>query len=173
MPGGVLTRGLTECGLTGFWGKLPSHGDFVGRGLPETFRRRWDGWATRYLAGREGWPEGGLRLRIGADGRAAAGLVLPSADAVGRRFPLGLFLIAEALPSPEELEPWCEAALASAACQTDPDALLQVLEQLPVPAGAEVQGAPSLLLWRRGLTALPADPAAPEAALAAIFRDSG
>ncbi len=160
MPGSVLTP------QAGFWGKLPARGDFVGRGLPEPFRRRWDRWAAAHLAGREGWPPGGLRLRIASGGRAAAGLVLPSADAVGRRFPLALFLLADGLPGPEALEPWCEAAL-QAAATPDPEALWQALAALPAPTGnAE---APPLLLWRRGDAALAADPQAPEPALAAIF----
>ncbi|MDK8874863.1 type VI secretion system-associated protein TagF [Paracoccus sp. SSJ] len=168
MPGSVLGP------QAGFWGKLPARGDFVGRGLPEPFRRRWDRWAAAHLAGREGWPDdwphdwpdGGLRLRIASGGRAAAGLVLPSADAVGRRFPLALFLLDDTLPGPTELEPWCEAAL-QAAAEPDPDALWQALAVLPTPIGKA--DAPPLLLWRRGHPALEADPAAPEPALAAIF----
>ncbi|HRO15656.1 MAG TPA: TagF domain-containing protein, partial [Paracoccus sp. (in: a-proteobacteria)] len=113
------------------------------------------------------WPEGGLRLRIGGRARAAAGLVLPSADAVGRRFPLGLFLLADALPRPQALDPWCEAALAVAG-RPDPEALAQALAELALPEGRAGHG-PPLLLWRRGLDPLPADPAAPEPALAAIF----
>ncbi|KRW95731.1 type VI secretion system-associated protein TagF [Paracoccus sp. MKU1] len=160
MPGSVLGP------QAGFWGKLPARGDFVGRGLPEPFRRRWDRWAAAHLAGREDWPEGGLRLRIASGGRAAAGLVLPSADAVGRRFPLALFLLADSLPGPEALEPWCEAAL-QAAAEPDPDALWQALAALLPPAGKAE--APPLLLWQRGHPALAADPETPGPALAAIF----
>ncbi|MDF3854716.1 type VI secretion system-associated protein TagF [Paracoccus sp. P2] len=160
MPGSVLSA------QAGFWGKLPARGDFVGRGLPEPFRRRWDRWAAAHLARREDWPEGGLRLRIASGGRAAAGLVLPSADAVGRRFPLALFLLADSLPGPEALEPWCEAAL-QAAAEPDPDALWQALAALPAPAGKAE--APPLLLWQRGHPALAADPEAPGPALAALF----
>lgn len=160
MPRGLLSP------QAGFWGKLPGRGDFVGRGLPDAFRSRWDRWATAHLAGREGWPEGGLRLRIASGGRAAVGLVLPGRDAVGRRFPLALFLLADTLPDPVALEPWCEIALQSAA-EADPDALWQALTALPVPAGA-IQ-APPLLLWRRGQPALAADAGAPGPALAAIF----
>ncbi|WP_347265995.1 TagF domain-containing protein [Paracoccus sp. (in: a-proteobacteria)] len=151
----------------GFWGKLPGCGDFVTRGLPETFRARWDAWASRHLAGCAPWPEGGLRLRIAGPGRVAAGLVLPSCDRSGRRFPLALFLLAEALPDPPGLEPWCDAALPLAAAGT-PEALWQALADLPAPAGDAGQDLP-LLLWRRGGAALRADPDDPGPALAQIF----
>ncbi|WP_299362916.1 TagF domain-containing protein [uncultured Paracoccus sp.] len=161
MPGCVLNPQV------GFWGKLPTRGDFVGRGLPDGFRRQWDGWAAAHLARRGDWPSGGLRLRIQGRARAAAGLVLPSTDAVGRRFPLGLFLLADDLPGPQGLEPWCEAALAIAA-EPDPEALARALQDLPLPE-CPVEDGPPLLLWQRALDPLVADPAAPEPVLAAIF----
>lgn len=151
----------------GFWGKLPGCGDFVARGLPDAFRGCWDHWASRHLAGREGWPDGGLRLRIAVPGRVAAGLVLPSRDRIGRRFPLALFLLADALPAPAALEPWCDAAL-QAAGETAPEALWQALTALPQPMGAAGPDDP-LLLWRRGGAAMPTDPGAPGPALARIF----
>ena len=30
--------------LTGFYGKLPTHGDFISRNLPRTFIDPWDNW---------------------------------------------------------------------------------------------------------------------------------
>ncbi|MBB1490584.1 MULTISPECIES: type VI secretion system-associated protein TagF [unclassified Paracoccus (in: a-proteobacteria)] len=161
MPGHLLNT------QAGFWGKLPVRGDFVGRGLPGGFRRRWDAWASAHLARRTDWPQGGLRLRIEGGKRAAAGLVLPSADRIGRPFPLALFLLADALPGVPALEPWCEAALAATA-EAEPEALGRALERLPLPDGAPEDG-PPLLLWRRGLAPVPADPWGPEQALAAVF----
>lgn len=161
MPGCVLGP------QAGFWGKLPSRGDFIGRGLPDAFRQRWDAWAAAHLAGRGDWPAEGLRLRIAGPGRVAVGLVAPSSDAIGRRYPLGLFLLADTLPGPAALEPWCDAALAASA-EPEPDALWQALATLPLPAGDDGTE-PPLQLWRRGGPALTADPATPGPQLAAIF----
>ena len=36
----------------GLFGKLPSTGDFVTRGLPAGFLRVWDAWLSRHLAAR-------------------------------------------------------------------------------------------------------------------------
>lgn len=138
----------------GFFGKLPASGDFVARGLSPAFRRAWDGWVTRHLAPLRDadWPEGGLRFRLVSGRRVAAGVVVPSRDAAGRRFPLSLILIAPGLPAPEALDPWCDAALRSAAPAlagtAEPDALWTALEAIKVPEGAVER--PPLALWRWG-----------------------
>jgi type VI secretion system protein ImpM len=91
----------------GWYGKLPTRGDFVGRGLPRAWLRGWDGWLQRSLAAAAqqiGAPA--LRERLQAmppwqvlvlPQRAAdvtwCGVVVASADRVGRVFPL---LLAEA-----------------------------------------------------------------------------
>lgn len=85
----------------GFYGKLPSHGDFVRRGLPDEFVVPWDRWLQRGLAA--------LRSQVGAASGAMcsfsptwrfvlgpglvsaevwAGVWLPSSDRVGRQFPI-------------------------------------------------------------------------------------
>jgi serine/threonine-protein phosphatase Stp1 len=103
--------------MTGVYGKLPSHGDFVRRGLPQSFVAPWDEWlqtvvnAARTSLGDEefaslwdaapGWR---FRLAPGACGEAAVvGVLLPSRDSVGRRFPVTLASLAEpgAVPSDE------------------------------------------------------------------------
>jgi type VI secretion system protein ImpM len=92
----------------GFYGKLPSHGDFVRRGLPDEFVVPWDRWLQHGLAE--------LRSQVGAAAGAMcsasptwrfvlgpglvgaevwAGVWLPSSDRVGRQFP---FCIAAGLP---------------------------------------------------------------------------
>jgi len=162
MSGAVLNP------VTGFWGKLPSRGDFVGRGLPDPFRRKWDRWVATHLAGRQNWPDGGLRLRIAADTCEAVGLLLPSTDAAGRPYPLSLFLIADTLPGPNTLEAWCEAAL-GVGSETDPDRLLLALGALPLPEAQDVAAAPALIFWRRGGEALAASPDKPGVALDRIF----
>ncbi len=160
--------------LTGFHGKLPVAGDFLTRGLPAGFAAFWDGWAARHLAGRDGWPEGGLRLRLVSGGRVAAGVAVPGADRVGRRFPLAAFVIASDLPDPAGLEPWCDAAFAllRAAQETalPPDELDERLEHLAPPeAAGGAAPAGSMQLWALGIAAQPCDPQAPEAALQSLF----
>ncbi len=34
----------------GFFGKLPSHGDFIERRVDDEFRERWDDWMQRCIA---------------------------------------------------------------------------------------------------------------------------
>ncbi len=85
----------------GFFGKLPSHGDFIERRVAGAFRDLWDEWMQRCmvesqqeLAGR--WLDCYLTSPIwrfylcdGVAGPASyAGILLPSVDRVGRYFPL-------------------------------------------------------------------------------------
>jgi type VI secretion system protein ImpM len=87
--------------LPGWFGKIPAVGDFVGRRLPEAFLSRWDQWLQEGMAlGERGddpdWPSTFLTFPIwrffarpGAFGDSAwAGMLLPSVDRVGRRYPL-------------------------------------------------------------------------------------
>jgi len=79
--------------LTGFYGKIPATGDFVGRGLSGSFVRAWDRWVAAHLAPLQtsgAWPEHlALRFILGSAANGPiAGVVLPSHDRAGRRFPL-------------------------------------------------------------------------------------
>jgi type VI secretion system protein ImpM len=158
--------------LTGFHGKLPSYGDFVSRGLPVGFQAFWDGWAAAHLARREGWPVGGLRLRLQSGGRVAAGVAIPGADRVGRRFPLAAFVIAPGLPAPEGLDPWCDAALAclrrAQEAGQGPEAVQDALEALAPPEGA-ADGL-AMVVWAQGAAPVACAAAEPGAALDALFR---
>src|SRR5262245_9081559 len=84
----------------GFFGKLPSHGDFLERRLPVGFREVWDDWLQGCLAESQrvlggSWldcylpsPIWRFFLAEGAAGPAsAAGVLVPSVDRVGRYFP--------------------------------------------------------------------------------------
>ena len=157
--------------ITGFHGKLPVAGDFLTRGLPVGFAAFWDGWAARHLARRQGWPAGGLRLRLASGGRVAVGVAVPGADRVGRRFPLAAFVIAETLPGPEGLDPWADAALALLRRAQDeghsPEALDGALAALPAPQG-DAPGA-AMQLWSPGRPAEACDPADPQAVLDRLF----
>ncbi|MCK9608285.1 MAG: type VI secretion system-associated protein TagF [Methylomonas sp.] len=87
----------------GFYGKLPSHGDFLSRRLPRQFIEPWDQWlqggiaASREQLGK-GWldtflfsPIWQFTLAPGLCGDDAwAGVLMPSVDKVGRYFPLTL-----------------------------------------------------------------------------------
>ncbi len=99
---------------TGWYGKLPSSGDFVTRRLPPSFIEPWDAWLNAMLAGSrerlgDAWRDAFLSapawrfvLAPGIIGpQAWAGLMLPSGDSVGRYFPL---TVASALP-PVGLDP--------------------------------------------------------------------
>ena len=85
----------------GFYGKLPSHGDFVSRSVSSGFIDRWDSWLQAGVAQShadlgEGWLDLFLtspvwRFVLGSgviEGGAYAGIWLPSVDRVGRYFPL-------------------------------------------------------------------------------------
>ena len=162
----------TETGvMIGFHGKLPTTGDFVTRGLPTGFAAFWDGWAARHLARRTTWPGGGLRLRLVSGGRVAAGVAVPGADRVGRRFPLAGFVIAPALPEPAGLTDWCDAAAALLVLAgqggMSPDDLSDRLEALSPPLG-EGQDA-AMQLWRAGGPPQHCDPADPGDVLNQLF----
>jgi type VI secretion system protein ImpM len=98
-----------QAGPPGWYGKLPSLGDFASRRLDAGFIDPWDGWlAGGLLALREGAPDswlddylsspswrfllmpGVLPGTAGASGWA--GVLMPSVDRVGRYFPLTLVL---------------------------------------------------------------------------------
>jgi type VI secretion system protein ImpM len=85
----------------GFHGKLPAKGDFITRRLPRAFLDPWDSWLQDVIGGSrarmgEAWLDAYLTspiwrfaLSAGLCGEtAAAGVVMPSVDRVGRYFPL-------------------------------------------------------------------------------------
>src|SRR5258708_39860674 len=87
----------------GFFGKLPSHGDFVRRRVADDFVAGWDAWLQRCLAqSREtlgdAWldtyltsPVWRFALAPTVCGAAAvAGILVPRVGRVGRYFPLTL-----------------------------------------------------------------------------------
>lgn len=87
--------------IAGFYGKLPSHGDFVSRRLPRTFIEAWDQWLQGCIASSNeqlgnDWldtflfsPLWRFGLSSGICGDDAwAGVLMPSVDKVGRYFPL-------------------------------------------------------------------------------------
>jgi type VI secretion system protein ImpM len=106
--------------LVGFYGKLPSHGDFVSRRLPRQFIESWDQWlqggiaaSQEKLAGQ--WlntylvsPIWQFALAPGLCGDDAwAGVMMPSVDKVGRYFPLTLVAKVNAQQLPQLFNPSC------------------------------------------------------------------
>ncbi len=99
MSGTALTA---TASLPGFFGKLPSRGDFIGRQLPKTFVAPWDAWLQDAIAhsraqmGEDVWreyyrvsPIWRFALGPGLCGADAyAGIMMPSMDRVGRYYPL-------------------------------------------------------------------------------------
>ncbi|QVL49166.1 MAG: type VI secretion system-associated protein TagF [Thiocapsa sp.] len=92
-----------DSGAPGFYGKLPSLGDFVSRRLPAELVQPWDLWLRECLAASraelgDAWLETYLTsplwrfvLTPGVAGRTGwAGVLMPSVDRVGRYFPLTL-----------------------------------------------------------------------------------
>ena len=117
---------------TGFFGKLPSRGDFLSRRLPSGFVEVWDAWLQAGISSSrrelgEAWAGYYVEApvwrffippRIVTE-RAWIGIFLPSLDRVGRHFPLTIAagLARDHLDGPATLGAACEwlAALESVA----------------------------------------------------------
>ena len=127
---------VRQTASAGFFGKLPSRGDFVGRSLPNSFLQPWDNWLQAALAQSRqqlgsAWPDAycvspmwRFAVSAGLCGATAyAGILMPSVDRVNRYYPL---LIAAPLEAPAALltlpnSAWFGAAeqLALSALQQD------------------------------------------------------
>jgi type VI secretion system protein ImpM len=176
MPDDVLTPDPSTDDLrpvVGFFGKMPTLGDFVWRGLPDTFRTKWDAWLTRHIAPLERaggvCPKGGLRFSLPSGRRFAAGVIVFSHDSVGRHFPLTLLLVADGRLTREQIDPWCDAALALDPGTLSPDALWSSLDALPSPTpGAPAAG--PMHLWLPGGPCIATDPTDPGNVLRTLFQ---
>lgn len=122
--------GRMQLSHVGFCGKVPSVGDFIARGLPSAERDRFEAFLNaglRDIAHEPGFGEAWsvmpiwrFAARPGAITQAmCVGIVLPSVDRVGRRFPLAVL------------------ALGAPGVDADPDALLTAA----APFLAEVEAA--------------------------------
>ncbi|SEN08218.1 type VI secretion system protein ImpM [Duganella sp. CF517] len=91
----------TPYSAAGFFGKFPTHGDFVARRLPAAFLQSWDAWLQAGMAdSRDRLGDAWLPVylnspiwRFALDGgvcgpQAWGGVLMPSVDRVGRYFPL-------------------------------------------------------------------------------------
>ncbi|MDX8436827.1 type VI secretion system-associated protein TagF [Mesorhizobium abyssinicae] len=162
--------------LPGFYGKIPATGDFVSRRLTGDFVRVWDRWLAQHLVpliGLESWPRAtALRFLAGPSCfGASAGIVVQSADRVGRQFPLSI--VAQLSETSFELahaEAWFagieETAIAAQQGGLTPDGLEAALTVLPVPpveAGDEVVG--DLVMWTTYSDFFDIDPQSPQPTL--------
>ncbi|RWQ46350.1 MAG: type VI secretion system-associated protein TagF [Mesorhizobium sp.] len=166
--------------LPGFYGKMPATGDFVTRRLPGDFVRIWDRWLAQHivpLIGSETWPRTTvLRFLAGpAAFGASAGIILQSADRVGRRFPLSV--VAQLADAPVRLadaDAWFagieEVALAAQRGELMPDELDAALAALPVPpVEPDEEVISDMVMWTARSDIFDVDPPSPQATLEQIF----
>lgn len=154
---GAAEPGNSPGGVPGWYGKLPSLGDFASRRLSHELIEAWDAWLAEEIGTlRQQWPDEWLNgylqsptwrfvLSAGTLGAAqawpVAGVLMPSVDRVGRYFPLTIIAPLTNLPRSHEqadsLFNWLHAMddLAADAMEEDwpIDALDQALAGLPAP----------------------------------------
>ncbi|TIR31426.1 MAG: type VI secretion system-associated protein TagF [Mesorhizobium sp.] len=166
--------------LPGFYGKMPATGDFVTRRLPGDFVRIWDRWLAQHivpLIGSETWPRPtALRFLAGpAAFGASAGIILQSADRVGRQFPLSVVAqLADASIQLTRADAWFagieEAAIAAQQGELTPDELDTALAELPVPpVEPSDEMISDMVMWTAHSDIFDIDPQAPQATLEQVF----
>ncbi|SFL02567.1 type VI secretion system protein ImpM [Mesorhizobium albiziae] len=166
--------------LPGFYGKLPTAGDFVSRRLPLDFVRPWDRWIAQHLApliGSQRWPPSlALRFLTGpACFGPATGIVLQSTDKVGRRFPLSIVaLLADAPIATARADAWFaaieDAGIKAQLGKFTPDELETALAGLPAPL-VEPSGeiVDRMVMWTAHSDIFDVDPDAPQPVLEQLF----
>jgi type VI secretion system protein ImpM len=154
-------------GIVGFYGKLPSRGDFVRVGLPRDFTDPWDAWLQSVMAGSrslmgEAWlpayleaPVWRFALPPGMCGtNAALGVMLPSVDRAGRYFPLTFAMLQPRCIDTKAGEAWldtCEDA-GRAALERDvpPQQIADMVVAPPLPD--QPTGMEDATWWSEGST---------------------
>lgn len=155
----------------GWYGKLPSLGDFTSSGLPQSFVTSWDAWLAQSLASSratlgEHWQDAYLSSPVWRFALAAqtcgptawAGVLMPSVDRVGRYFPLTVAAPVEphsgALPTILSARGWFDAIEAVALSTLDTQFVVSTLDaalaslRFPVAAPAD-EIASALAQWWR------------------------
>ncbi len=102
--------------VPGFYGKVPSCGDFIRRRLPRDFLQLWDEWMQRSFAIskeqlQSSWlddyltsPIWRFALTAGLCGEmVATGVIMPSVDSVGRYYPMTISVLLPSSRSPLEI----------------------------------------------------------------------
>jgi type VI secretion system protein ImpM len=138
---------------TGLFGKIPSRGDFIQKNLPVGFLKPWDTWLQAALNQSRAdlgdrWLETFLSAPVWCfflapdvcGAKAAAGIMLPSVDSVGRYFPLTLVAATTSQPlfppTSATKNGWYAAAADIALDYLHPKANLDELEQRLILLGA-------------------------------------
>lgn len=167
--------------LTGFFGKLPTAGDFVGRNLPAGYVRFWDRWIARHLSSPlaqeplEAHPM--LRFMLGPLAAGpAAGVVMASTDSAGRCFPLTVAApIAQAsaglaVQAADWFDGIEETGDAARCGEIDADELERRLAALPFPVvQAEGKAIAGMAFWTGASEPEQVDPESPGDALARLL----
>jgi type VI secretion system protein ImpM len=140
----------------GFFGKLPSRGDFVRFGLSRALTAAWDAWLQEVmLASHEaidsvlgGAPIWRFDLGAGVCGpRHACGLLLPSSDSVGRMFPL-MIAAEAAVPTDAFLDAAERIGLEAIHSTMPPEMVARSLNGAPRPSPA-CDASRATRWWRR------------------------
>jgi type VI secretion system protein ImpM len=131
----------------GFYGKIPSRGDFVGRRLALALAQPWDTWLSRFTiavrtAAAAAWPEAWLTAPIWhfalgaavAPEYGAAGILVASVDRVGRMFPFTIIGPADGIPEGAWFDAMEALVLAILDDDLDPDSLDASLIRLGPPS---------------------------------------
>ena len=137
--------------MTGYFGKVSTHGDFVTRRLPADMSAAWDGWLQQAIqASREQlgpqWlshyltsPVWRFAIAPGVlDAQGWGGVMMPSVDRVGRHFPL-MIAAPGSLPLLDWLHrhvDWYDALDDLARCSLDPAFTLEQFDSAPEFPGA-------------------------------------
>ena len=161
----------------GYHGKIPSRGDFVTRGLPQSFLAPWEDWAEAAMKAsrallEDGWRDAWMVAPVwrfslaggvcGPDG--VLGLMLPSIDKVGRGFPLTIVALFPHLRGAPDrvmgaafLDAAEDAARDAIAADLDPDSLAERIGAAPCPGGGGgSDDEPRAFLWTEGAPNVPA-----------------
>lgn len=132
------------------FGKLPTHGDFVVRGLETARRERWDAWlATEIAQAQAAFGEDFARryeaapvwrFAIEEEDGWSTGALAASVDSVGRRFPLVAGVTGTAA---QDVAAQCENLLYDALCDGwDADRLHSRLMAIDAGATGDADNAP-------------------------------
>jgi len=171
----------SDLNVPGFYGKIPTAGDFVSRRLAAGFVRPWDRWVARHVQpviGTQLWPgAAALRFLSGpASFGPAAGVVVASNDRSGRRFPLCLAVILPraSIELASSGDCWfasLEEVGASAREGTlTPEELETALARIPVPPGnARSEEIHGMMVWTACSDIFDIDTDAPRAVLGEVF----
>ena len=104
--------------ITGLFGKLPAHGDFIHRNLPSEVITAWDEWLQHFIASsREQMGDDWLEIYLTSpvwrfvlsagvlDNNSWSGVMIPSVDKVGRYYPFTVLTKIPADINPLEFMP--------------------------------------------------------------------